>query len=104
VSDSGRQIGDCKHARTREHCAECREEDFKQILQGCDTHTRMIDRLRASNRPVTIECNNDRNGNVFEWVVMVEEIEFWLDTFPTKEAAIAFCEREELNYVVRDKQ
>ncbi len=23
MSDSGRQIGDCKHGRTRQHCPEC---------------------------------------------------------------------------------
>ena len=34
MSDSGRQIGDCKHARTPEWCVYCLREEVERLKSG----------------------------------------------------------------------
>lgn len=67
-----------------------------------DSETRKAIRKASRNQePVVIYHNNDSGKNVYtaNWlyaVILQDDPDFWLDAFPTKKQAVAFCREHKL--------
>lgn len=58
---------------------------------------RLIDNLAKHKIPVRIEYSTDLAEPVYA-VCLVENPEYWIDAFPTKDKAIEYCTKLRLNY------
>ncbi len=65
MSDSGRQIGDCKHGKRRSHCFDCLEEDYK-------AKAALVDELMSLAQGV-VNSETSPMGSSYEWGRLVAE-------------------------------
>ena len=42
---------------------------------------------------VFIDRNNDRDADVWQYAIIVDRTDFWLDAFPTSEESVKLCNR-----------
>ena len=72
----------------------------KQFQRECWTsYNEAVKHASNPNLKVSLDRNNEIDINSFEWAIVVEGTDFWMDTKKTKSEAVALCKKMGWNIV-----